>query len=76
MCAVDADCCGALSCRRGVTFTTRRCCTEAAGTCTTGADCCGYMDCISGRCSCREAMRACLDNRDCCSGTCASGRCT
>jgi hypothetical protein len=75
MCTADAECCGDLSCRRGITFGTR-CCTEAGDSCSSGADCCGYMDCVSGMCECRGATRGCLDDRDCCSGTCTAGRCT
>lgn len=74
-CMADADCCDALSCRRGVSFTTPRCCTEAGAACASGGDCCGFMDCVGGSCACRDAGRACLDARDCCSTTCTGGVC-
>ena len=75
MCSTDAECCGSLSCRQGVTFGVR-CCQEASGSCSGGGDCCGYMDCVSGSCTCRTSGRGCLEDADCCSGTCATGRCT
>ena len=73
-CASGADCCGALSCRRGASYPTR-CCVESGNACASGGDCCGYMDCVSGRCACRSTGRACLEAGDCCSGSCVSGTC-
>lgn len=73
-CAADADCCGDLSCRVGVTFPVR-CCVEAGGACPGGGpDCCGYMDCVAGTCQCRTSG-ACLEDGDCCSNNCSDGRC-
>jgi hypothetical protein len=73
-CTSDDECCGDLTCRRGVTFGVR-CCAEAAEACSAGADCCGYMNCVGGTCECRDAGRGCLEGGDCCSGTCTGGLC-
>ncbi len=70
------ECCNSLSCRRGVTFTTR-CCAEAGQSCASGADCCGAMGCnaTTDTCVCRAAGSSCVETSDCCTGSCISGFC-
>jgi len=76
-CSTDTECCAALTCRRGFSFSTPRCCVEAGDTCSAGGDCCGYMDCGgSGTCECRLGGlgRGCFEDGDCCgTSTCTGG---
>ncbi|HJL18008.1 MAG TPA: hypothetical protein RMH99_20250 [Sandaracinaceae bacterium LLY-WYZ-13_1] len=74
-CGSVSECASGLSCLGSVSQPAAHCCVPAGSSCGAGSDCCGYMDCLGGRCACRSAGRACLDDADCCSGACHGGRC-
>src|SRR5262249_1748981 len=71
-CAVDADCCDAVSCTHYHYLGTQigTCCNQVGGDCQNDGECC-TGSCVNGACSCVPVGEySCYSDGDCCTGSC------